>query len=236
MIAGGVDRRDRGSLSGLLSNHSSQSSKCIKATATLRVFRPSQCEFPLTLPSRGDRHACGPARSEMGVVSCNPFRTYSGLTNKSETCIRGHRSLKCQHFDRLMKKVRRPGRPLTKCHCMAQRCGCAEQWGVMSKAPFGKLGSSYDGAESHQSGTFQTQSLSPSEAIDHIASRETPQAARLSPSPGGLKRKKTKPKPNPLRISFLINHVNDSTSKAEARRVSSVEIVTGEAGAIRRSC
>src|SRR5437868_12026147 len=34
--------------------------------------------------------------------------------NISEPCMRGHRSSKCTHEDRLLVQVRKPGRPLSK--------------------------------------------------------------------------------------------------------------------------
>lgn len=33
----------------------------------------------------------------------------------SEPCMRGHRSSKCNHTDRILVKVRKPGRPLSSC-------------------------------------------------------------------------------------------------------------------------
>ncbi|KAJ5915694.1 hypothetical protein N7466_011627 [Penicillium verhagenii] len=32
-----------------------------------------------------------------------------------ESCVRGHRSTKCEHWDRIMVKIHKAGRPLTKC-------------------------------------------------------------------------------------------------------------------------
>lgn len=55
------------------------------------------------------------------------------LTNaSSEACIRGHRSAKCQHFDRSMKKIRKSGRPLSKCPHATKPCDCVEQWSLPS--------------------------------------------------------------------------------------------------------
>ena len=42
----------------------------------------------------------------------------------SGPCIRGHRSSKCQHSDRVLIEVRKPGRPLSACPHPAGSCGC----------------------------------------------------------------------------------------------------------------
>ncbi|QDS76219.1 hypothetical protein FKW77_008566 [Venturia effusa] len=39
-------------------------------------------------------------------------------------CIRGHRSSKCRHNDRLMIEVRKPGRPLSACPHASGSCNC----------------------------------------------------------------------------------------------------------------
>ncbi|RDI83399.1 hypothetical protein Vi05172_g6526 [Venturia inaequalis] len=39
-------------------------------------------------------------------------------------CIRGHRSSKCQHHDRVLIEVRKPGRPLSACPHPSGSCGC----------------------------------------------------------------------------------------------------------------
>lgn len=43
-------------------------------------------------------------------------------------CIRGHRTAKCEHWDRWMVRVKRPGRPLTRCpHAQRARCECVDE-------------------------------------------------------------------------------------------------------------
>ncbi|KAI5866318.1 hypothetical protein GGS23DRAFT_381340 [Durotheca rogersii] len=43
-----------------------------------------------------------------------------------EPCIRGHRSTKCTHSDRVMIPVRKPGRPLSSCpHPPGRTCSCS---------------------------------------------------------------------------------------------------------------
>ncbi|KAF9884150.1 hypothetical protein FE257_002271 [Aspergillus nanangensis] len=54
-----------------------------------------------------------------------------------EPCIRGHRSSKCQHFDRLMMKVPKAGRPLAKCPHPKGSCSCQKQYAVMVRIPKG---------------------------------------------------------------------------------------------------
>ncbi|KZF23633.1 hypothetical protein L228DRAFT_246454 [Xylona heveae TC161] len=41
-----------------------------------------------------------------------------------EPCIRGHRSSKCQHHDRTLVEVRKPGRPLSTCPHVGSHCTC----------------------------------------------------------------------------------------------------------------
>ncbi|KAJ5188300.1 hypothetical protein N7491_004624 [Penicillium cf. griseofulvum] len=54
-----------------------------------------------------------------------------------EPCIRGHRSSKCQHFDRLMMKVPKAGRPLAKCPHPKGTCSCQKSFAVMVRIPKG---------------------------------------------------------------------------------------------------
>lgn len=55
----------------------------------------------------------------------------------SEPCIRGHRSSKCQHFDRLMMKVPKAGRPLAKCPHPKGTCSCQKTYAFMVRIPKG---------------------------------------------------------------------------------------------------
>lgn len=60
-------------------------------------------------------------------VEKHTYRSY-----KSESCIRGHRSSKCAHYDRPMKRIPKAGRPLAKCsHLNGVDCSCREIWAVM---------------------------------------------------------------------------------------------------------
>ncbi|KAI2790775.1 hypothetical protein POX_c03624 [Penicillium oxalicum] len=54
-----------------------------------------------------------------------------------EPCIRGHRSSKCQHFDRLMMKVPKAGRPLAKCPHPKGSCSCQKTFAFMVRIPKG---------------------------------------------------------------------------------------------------
>ncbi|KAE8147713.1 hypothetical protein BDV25DRAFT_28739 [Aspergillus avenaceus] len=54
-----------------------------------------------------------------------------------EPCIRGHRSSKCQHFDRLMMKVPKAGRPLAKCPHPKGTCSCQKLYAFMIRIPKG---------------------------------------------------------------------------------------------------
>ncbi|KAJ5147197.1 uncharacterized protein N7443_001208 [Penicillium atrosanguineum] len=54
-----------------------------------------------------------------------------------EPCIRGHRSSKCQHFDRLMMKVPKAGRPLAKCPHPKGTCSCQKTFAFMVRIPKG---------------------------------------------------------------------------------------------------
>ena len=57
----------------------------------------------------------------------------------SEPCIRGHRSSKCQHFDRLMIKVPKAGRPLMKCPHPKGTCSCQKLYAFMIRIPKGTV-------------------------------------------------------------------------------------------------
>ncbi|KAL4895889.1 hypothetical protein BDV59DRAFT_145681 [Aspergillus ambiguus] len=54
-----------------------------------------------------------------------------------EPCIRGHRSSKCQHFDRMMMKVPKAGRPLAKCPHPKGSCSCQKLYAFMIRIPKG---------------------------------------------------------------------------------------------------
>ncbi|KAL1998492.1 hypothetical protein VTN02DRAFT_6081 [Thermoascus thermophilus] len=54
-----------------------------------------------------------------------------------EPCVRGHRSSKCQHFDRLMMKVPKAGRPLAKCPHPKGSCSCQKLYAFMVRIPKG---------------------------------------------------------------------------------------------------
>ncbi|KAL4784985.1 copper fist DNA binding domain-containing protein [Aspergillus varians] len=49
-----------------------------------------------------------------------------------EPCLRGHRSSKCRHFDRLMVKVPGSGRPLKGCPHSKLHCGCRRSYAIMA--------------------------------------------------------------------------------------------------------
>ncbi|EPS45224.1 hypothetical protein H072_779 [Dactylellina haptotyla CBS 200.50] len=48
----------------------------------------------------------------------------NGVKFACEPCMRGHRSSKCTHTDRILIKVRKPGRPLSSCPHEAGSCSC----------------------------------------------------------------------------------------------------------------
>ncbi|KAF3921406.1 hypothetical protein ABW21_db0201023 [Orbilia brochopaga] len=48
----------------------------------------------------------------------------NGVKYACEPCMRGHRSSKCGHHDRILIKVRKPGRPLSSCPHEAGSCSC----------------------------------------------------------------------------------------------------------------
>ncbi|KAK8209232.1 hypothetical protein IWZ01DRAFT_310077 [Phyllosticta capitalensis] len=55
-----------------------------------------------------------------------PWVTINGEQKKVACgpCIRGHRSTSCNHKDRLLLEVRKPGRPLSSCPHLGGNCGC----------------------------------------------------------------------------------------------------------------
>ncbi|KAL4885782.1 copper fist DNA binding domain-containing protein [Aspergillus karnatakaensis] len=52
-----------------------------------------------------------------------------------EPCLRGHRSSKCRHFDRLMIKVPKSGRPLKECPHSRIHCGCRKSYAIVAPLP-----------------------------------------------------------------------------------------------------
>ncbi|KAI9891561.1 MAG: hypothetical protein M1814_002684 [Vezdaea aestivalis] len=48
----------------------------------------------------------------------------NGIKFACEPCVRGHRSTKCEHKDRNLIEVRKPGRPLSSCPHPNSKCDC----------------------------------------------------------------------------------------------------------------
>ncbi|KAL2869286.1 putative copper-activated transcription factor GRISEA [Aspergillus lucknowensis] len=61
----------------------------------------------------------------------------NGVKWSCEPCIRGHRSSKCAHFDRLMVSVGKAGRPLSKCPHVEGNCNCKKLCAFMVAIPKG---------------------------------------------------------------------------------------------------
>ncbi|KAF4314321.1 hypothetical protein GTA08_BOTSDO01606 [Botryosphaeria dothidea] len=59
---------------------------------------------------------------EQKKVACPPWLT--PIVRYSGPCIRGHRSTSCNHKDRLLLEVRKPGRPLSSCPHLGGNCSC----------------------------------------------------------------------------------------------------------------
>ena len=53
----------------------------------------------------------------------------------SEACVRGHRATRCDHFDRWMVRVKRPGRPLRECPHATAPCSCHDDKVIMMRIP-----------------------------------------------------------------------------------------------------
>ena len=70
----------------------------------------------------------GPLTNPLSLYLRNPLLTYN-----SEPCIRGHRSSKCEHWDRFMVVVRKPGRPLSTCPHPKDECQCTSDRVMMVK-------------------------------------------------------------------------------------------------------
>jgi len=59
------------------------------------------------------------------ITSCSvKDNTCSNLYFHSKPCIRGHRASKCQHQNRILVEVRKPGRPLNGCPHPTGACNC----------------------------------------------------------------------------------------------------------------
>lgn len=52
-----------------------------------------------------------------------------------EACVRGHRATRCDHFDRWMVRVKKPGRPLRECPHAGGPCACADDKVIMMRVP-----------------------------------------------------------------------------------------------------
>ncbi|KAL4770262.1 hypothetical protein BDW60DRAFT_87914 [Aspergillus nidulans var. acristatus] len=61
----------------------------------------------------------------------------NGVKWSCEPCIRGHRSSKCAHYDRLMVSVGKAGRPLSKCPHVEGSCNCKKLGAFMVAIPKG---------------------------------------------------------------------------------------------------
>ncbi|KAL4986394.1 hypothetical protein BDW68DRAFT_188881 [Aspergillus falconensis] len=61
----------------------------------------------------------------------------NGVKWSCEPCIRGHRSSKCAHYDRLMVSVGKAGRPLSKCPHVEGSCNCKRLGAFMVAIPKG---------------------------------------------------------------------------------------------------
>ncbi|KAL2823071.1 hypothetical protein BJX63DRAFT_5476 [Aspergillus granulosus] len=61
----------------------------------------------------------------------------NGVKWSCEPCIRGHRSSKCAHFDRLMVSVGKAGRPLSRCPHVEGSCNCKKLCAFMVAIPKG---------------------------------------------------------------------------------------------------
>ena len=65
----------------------------------------------------------------------------------SEPCVRGHRATRCDHFDRWMVRVKKPGRPLRECTHNRKNCECSKERVIMVQIPTGRHGSSATGMD-----------------------------------------------------------------------------------------
>ncbi|KAI9802678.1 MAG: hypothetical protein M1825_002700 [Sarcosagium campestre] len=71
----------------------------------------------------------------------------NGVKYACEPCMRGHRSSKCTHSDRLLVQVRKPGRPLSSCPHTNTQCNCG---GIRMAIP--KASSCACGSDSNKRG------------------------------------------------------------------------------------
>ena len=58
--------------------------------------------------------------------------------DSSEPCVRGHRATRCDHFDRWMVRVKKPGRPLRECTHNRKNCECSKERVIMVQIPTGR--------------------------------------------------------------------------------------------------
>ncbi|KAF2746253.1 hypothetical protein M011DRAFT_90155 [Sporormia fimetaria CBS 119925] len=120
------------------------------------------------------------------------------------SCIRGHRASKCDHIDRILVEVRKPGRPLSSCphpsgSCSCHRtrvtyiipttsrCAATERFNKDEPLPVVRTGSqSLSRAERHRHKRSQTFNMDPAANNDNAGAMDTkhPSSAPYPPSEG----------------------------------------------------
>ncbi|KAK7606444.1 hypothetical protein JOL62DRAFT_337121 [Phyllosticta paracitricarpa] len=122
--------------------------RCITTTTALRL-RPSRFyrdAASKVTAAHCSTHESPRRRRPAGVCQCSAFVKLNSISQSirqsvshfvsppvdprlsvcliSGPCIRGHRSTSCNHKDRLLLEVRKPGRPLSSCPHLGGNCSC----------------------------------------------------------------------------------------------------------------
>ncbi|KAJ0426646.1 hypothetical protein BJY00DRAFT_93731 [Aspergillus carlsbadensis] len=127
----------------------------------------------------------------------------NGVKWSCEPCIRGHRSSKCAHFDRLMVSVGKAGRPLSKCPHVEGSCNCKKLCAFMVAIPKGT------GCVCRPVYKMLLDENSPTPAVSRLPIDLTT-GSSTSPSPSKIQKSSKKPvKPAPEQLERALHTIPD---------------------------
>ncbi|KIW03634.1 hypothetical protein, variant 2 [Verruconis gallopava] len=127
-------------------------------------------------------------------------------------CIRGHRSSKCTHSDRVLIEVRKPGRPLSACPHPSGSCGC--QRAVFYTVPKGESISTHAGSLSSSTSAYNSPAPASSNRVQKPKLRKNSTSVNTSNVQRAFE-------VDPSVLSQHANHSVDSASTTEVSESSS---------------
>ncbi|KAL2855834.1 hypothetical protein BJY01DRAFT_203816 [Aspergillus pseudoustus] len=133
----------------------------------------------------------------------------NGVKWSCEPCIRGHRSSKCAHFDRLMVSVGKAGRPLSKCPHVEGSCNCKKLCAFMVAIPKGT------GCICRPVYKMLLDENGPTPAVSQLPIDLTATGASTSPSPNKIQKSgKKQVKPAPEQLERALSTIPDFQQQA----------------------